>query len=373
MADTTRQFSPEERASFLGWRYGSTLDWASLILTEIGYPVAENRWFVDAVCGIFQRTKAHYPDAGVPISHSTLAKRGQRFKNKAQASELARAAIERHLEHARLRRVMVFDIERPKPHERKGRDKRAQTRYTDYLTPAAVWAQECEQRIKKADPAAWKGSQYRGQKRADILAEAVGMLPAFDSVEEMPADAQEARCVTCEKAREEGDDSPRYKKDCPGHTLPLGDYVAQRETLIAAERRRIIDRITDGRLVRAEEIDERLAALDAFYAREKKRLEKDYESTRAVLQGMRDTRLIRTLDFTDPEEISEEVDAMLGRDADGRDPAERPADWLAGLHTRGNVGLTPSVGSDDALSSSPSSGKRGFKGKAGVTPIEGVA
>ena len=43
MATPERQFSPEERASFLGWRFGSTLDWASVILTEIGYPVEENR------------------------------------------------------------------------------------------------------------------------------------------------------------------------------------------------------------------------------------------------------------------------------------------------------------------------------------------
>jgi hypothetical protein len=138
MATPERQFSPEERASFLGWRFGSTLDWASIILTEIGYPVEENRWFVDAVCGIYQRTKAHYKDQGVPIPHGALAKRAQRFKNKSQASDLVRSAIERDAEWSRLKRMMIFDVERPKPHERCGKDKRAATKYTDYLTPAAV-------------------------------------------------------------------------------------------------------------------------------------------------------------------------------------------------------------------------------------------
>jgi hypothetical protein len=240
MATPERHFSPEERASFLGWRFGSTLDWASIILTEIGYPVEENRWFVDAVCGVYQRTKAHYKDAGVPIPHGALAKRAQRFKNKSQASDLVRSAIERDAEWSRLKRMMIFDIERPKPHERMGKDKRAATKYTDYLTPAAVWAQGCEQSIKKADPAAWKNSKYRGEKRAEILAEAVKMLPAFESVKDMPPEKEKAE--------------PKEQT--------LSEYVEGQQARELAARRRIVDKVTDGELTDADEIDARLAALD---------------------------------------------------------------------------------------------------------------
>jgi uncharacterized small protein (DUF1192 family) len=331
MATPERQFSPEERASFLGWRFGSTLDWASIILTEIGYPVEENRWFVDAVCGVYQRSKAHYKDQGVPIPHGALAKRAQRFKNKSQASDLVRSALERDAEWSRLKRMMIFDIERPKPHERMGRDKRAATKYTDYLTPAAVWAQGCEQSIKRADPAAWKNSKYRGEKRQEILAEAVKMLPQFESVADMPPVKEKAE--------------PKEQT--------LSEYVEAQQARELAARRRIVDKVTDGELTDTDEIDARLAALDVYYSRAKAQLEKDYNSARAVLLGMRSTRLVTPLRFTDPEETAAEVEEKLGT-AVGE---TGPAGWLQDTifsHKKGKVGLTLLVEDENPLSGASS-------------------
>jgi uncharacterized small protein (DUF1192 family) len=356
MSTPVKQFSPEERASFLGWRFGSTLDWASIILTEIDYPVEENRWFVDAVCGVYQRAKAHYKDAGVPISHSALAKRANRYKNKAQASDLARAALERDAEWSRLKHMMIFDVERPKPHERMGRDKRAATKYTDYLTPAAVWAQGCEQSIKKADPAAWKNSKYRDEKRAEILAEAVKMLPSFEGAaeEELPAQMQEERCGACEvEAKHNGDDSPRFKKDCPGHPQTLTEYVEAQQAREMATRRRVVDKIAGETLTDTDEIDARLAALDTYYSRAKAQLEKDYASARAVLLGMRQTRLVTPVRFTDPEETAAEVGQKLGTAASETGPAGWLQDSLF-WHKKGKPHLTLLVEDENPLSGASS-------------------
>lgn len=344
MSREQKPFTPEERASYRGWRFGSTLDWSSRILVALDYPVTENRWYVDAVQGICQALKKRFPD-GVPISHSSLAKRAERFKNKAQASELSRSARERHLEHARLKRVMIFDVEVPKPRERKGKDKRAQTKYTDYLTPAAVWAQDCEKRVKDADPEAWKSPKYRGEKRAEIPAEAIKMLPSFEGAaeEELPAQMREERCGACEaEAKHNGDDSPRYKKDCPGHPQTLDEYVEAQQARELAARKRIVDKLAGEHLTDEEEIDERLAALDVYYARSKKQLEKDYASARAVLLGMRSTRLVTPVRFTDPEQVAAGVNEKLGTEAGKTGPARRLQDDLF-VHTRGKVGLTPSV------------------------------
>ncbi len=355
-------FTPEERASYRGWRFGSTLDMASRILAEIAYPVEENRWFVDAVQGICQQLKKHYPDR-VPITHSALAKRAKRFKNKAQASDLARAAIRRDLEWQRLRRLMVFDIERPKPRERKGRDKRAATKFTDYLTPAAVWAQDCEHRIKKANPEAWKSSKYRAEKRAEILAEAVKMLPSFKGVseDELPPSMREERCGACEaRAKENGDVTPKLKKDCPGHPQTRSEYVVAQQAREQAARRRIIDKLAGEHLTDTGEIDARLAELEVYYAHAKKQLEQDYASARAVLLGMRATRLVTPARFVDPEEVASDVDAKIGTQA-GR---EGPADWLPGFHKKGKAGLTLLVETSDPSSTSPSSVTTVYKGGA---------
>ncbi len=149
---TFKPFTPEERCSFLSWRFGSTLDWSSRILVETNYPVEELRWFVDAVQGICKGKECR-------IAHSTLATRAQRFKNAAQAKALTKRAIETNNEWSRLNRCMIFDIEAPKPGEREGKDKRARTRYTDYLTAAAVRAQESEHKVKKSDELRWKRIQ----------------------------------------------------------------------------------------------------------------------------------------------------------------------------------------------------------------------
>ncbi len=119
-----KPFTPEERASFLAYRFGSTLDWSSRILGEINYPAEELRWFVDAVQGICKGKERR-------IAHATIATRAQRFKNPSQAKALTKRAIEANNEWAGTARRMIFDIEAPKPSEREGKDKRARTRYTD--------------------------------------------------------------------------------------------------------------------------------------------------------------------------------------------------------------------------------------------------
>jgi hypothetical protein len=276
-------YSPEERAGYLAWKHGSTLDWSTKILVALNYPIAELRWFVDAVQGICKGKEAR-------IAHSTLAKRAQRFKNKGQAKALAKSAIEANRDWSRLRRCLIFDIEPPKPHEREGKDKRARTLYTDYLTPAAVWAQETEQKIKKADTERWKkDSKYRFGKREEILNEALTMLPNFERVEDMPAST-----------------APKENKP-----LSLSEYVEQRQSILLAENRRILDRVSEGDLYDADDIDERLAALEVYYARAQGELKESFESTRDVLIGLRKTRLQRAMDFTDIEEVMAPVDAIL--------------------------------------------------------------
>jgi len=359
MTQSSKPFTPEEKASYRGWMYGSTLDWASRILVAVGYPVAENRWYVDAVCGIHQQLKKRFPD-GVPISHSSLAKRAEKFKNKAQASELSRAARDRHLEHARLKRVVIFDIEIPKPRERKGKDKRAQTKYTDYLTPAAVWAQDCEKRIKDADRNAWKNSKYRGEKRREILAEAVKMLPSFEDAteDELPDVLREERCGACEViAKEAGDDTPKLKKDCPGHPLTMDELVKLQESKEVAARRRIMDILAGEHLTDETEIDARVAAVSAYYGRQKAQLEKDCKAAIRLLSGMRAARLVTPIRFRDAEEIADEVCERFGTETE----KEGPADWLFDTN-KGKADLTPSVQAGNPSSSPSSSGSNGFKG-----------
>jgi hypothetical protein len=332
-----KPFSPEERASFLAHRFGSQLDWASRILVEINYPVETARWFVDAVCGVCK---------GKPrrIAHATLATRAQRYRNPSQAKSLVKRAIEADREWSRTTRRMVFDIEMPKPHERDGAGKRERTLYTDYLTAAAVFAQESQEREKKANELRWKrDSKFRFEARAKILAEAVAMLPSFERVEDMPQTAQ-----------------PKEKQP-----LSISEYVEQREAILLAEKRRILDRLTDGDLVEVEEIDERIATLEASRRRVLHEVERDYASTLEVLRGLKKTRCVRAMSFIDPEEIAAEVDAMIetkgyAGDPLSRDEKDAPAEWLREVvepETKGIAG--------DPLSTSPLSGNNSYKGVAG--------
>jgi hypothetical protein len=336
-APSRQVFTPEERCSFLSWRFGSTLDWSSRILVEINYPVEEARWFVDAVQGICKGQERR-------IAHSTLATRGARFKNASQAKALVKRAITADREWSRLNRCMIFDIEAPKPNEREGKDKRARTRYTDYLTAAAVRAQESEHRVKKSDELRWKkDSKFRFETRQKILAKAVALLPKFDSVEEMPKTTQP-------------------KESQP---LPLTDYVEQRENILLAENRRVLDRICEGTLTEVDEIDARLASLEVFHQRALHELEKSYQSARDVLLGLRKTRCVRSMDFTDPEEAVAPVDEILATKGYAGvplsdDPAAVPADWLSEI-------VTTSPPAESVLfSASPLYGNTSTKGYAGV-------
>jgi putative DNA primase/helicase len=292
--EARKRFSPEARASYLSWKFGGTLDWCSAILREINYPVAELRWFVDAVQGLCKGKEMR-------IAHSTLAKRAQRFTNKAQASDLARRAIEANNEWARNHLRLVFDIERPRPGEMEGKDKRARTRYTDYLTPAAVWAQETEHKVKKSDEVKWKEDSK--EKRQEILREAVKMLPQFGNVADMPG-------VTPK------DPQP----------LSLSEYVKQREKIILAENNRILGRLCEpSDQITVEDIDERLAILDVTHEKAIHEIEKSYQSARAVLLGLKKTRLTRAMNFTDTEQVMAKFDA---RREEGRENAGIALNWL---------------------------------------------
>jgi hypothetical protein len=264
-------FTAEERASFLAYRFGSTLEWSSRILVAINYPY-DLRWFVDAVQGVCKGKERR-------IAHATLATRAQRFKNASQAKSLVLRAVEANNDWARLKMMMIFDIERPKPREMEGKEKRARTKYTDYLTPAAVWAQEAEQRAKKADEVRWKkDSKHRFLTRENILEDALKQLPGFECVEDMP-------------------DTTRKKDPEP---LPLREYVAARQDVMLAEHKRILGKLQDGEPVDVDEIDARLAALEVFYARSRKALGSGYESARAALLSMRESRCVRMMGLHRP-------------------------------------------------------------------------
>ncbi len=336
-APSRQVFTPEERCSFLSWRFGSTLDWSSRILVKINYPVEELRWFVDAVQGVCKGQERR-------IAHATLATRAARFKNTSQAKALVKRAITTDREWSRLHRRMIFDIEAPKPNEREGKDKRARTRYTDYLTAAAVRAQESEHRVKKSDELRWKkDSKFRFETRQKILAKAVALLPHFESVEDMPKTAQP-------------------KEPQP---LPLSDYVEQREQILLAENERVITRLCEGELTDVEDIEARLAALEVFYSRVRGEIEEKFNSARDVLLGLRNTRCVRAMDFTDPVEVAAQIDEIISAKgyADvplSDDPSDTPADWLSEI-------VTPEPRTATApLSASLLNGNSSTKGYAGV-------
>lgn len=347
-------FSPEERASFRAWRFGSTLDWCSLLLVEINYPV-ELRWFVDAVQGLCKGKEMR-------IAHSTLAKRAQRFKNKPQASELTRRAIEANNEWAQARRYMVFDIERPKPGEMEGKDKRARTQYTDYLTPAIVWAQETERVVKKADEVTWKrDTKYRLTKRREIMDEALKMLPGFERAEDMP-----------------GTDEPDEKTP-----LSMREYILQRERIALAEINRINTKAGGGEPVDIEDIDTRLALLEISYEKIAHANEKAFQSTRDILLGMKKTRLTRAMNFTDTEEVMADFDGKVAEGSiDARNQLDETLEELAPTHgddaqkaqKKGKTGdtLVDDAGEAEThavctTTDTAADGKYSFKGKTGDT------
>jgi hypothetical protein len=277
-----KTFTPEENASYRAWRFGSTLDWTTTILSELNYPIAENRWYVDSIQGICKGKEKR-------IAHSTLAKRAGKFINKSQSKELVKRARILNNEWARDRLYMIFDIQTPKPNEREGKEKRARTLYADYLTPAAVWAQDCEHRIKKADELRWKKDRdYRNEKREEILKEALKMLPSFDKAEHMPPDTEP-------------------KKSKP---LSLSEYVVQREKILLAEKKRILERIEQGELLDDAEIDARLATLEVSHERTMHEMEHEYRATKQYLLKLKNTRLARAADVgdIDREETPEEAE-----------------------------------------------------------------
>jgi putative DNA primase/helicase len=337
---TNRPFTPEERSSYMSWKFGGTLDWCNLMLCEINYPIAELRWFVDAVQGLCKGKEKR-------IAHSTIAKRAQRFKNKPQASDLTRRAIEANNEWARTHRCMIFDIERPKPGEMEGKDKRARTKYTDYLTPAAVWAQETAHKVKKADEVRWnKDAKYRCAKQQEILAEALKMLPTFERVADMPG-------------TDPKDPQP----------LSVSEYVEQREKILLAENRRVLDRVCDGELTDIDEIDSRLATLEVFHQRALHELEKSYQSARDVLLGLKKTRLTRAVNFTGADEVMAEFDEKVAqKGVADLTLVDAPNDTQAG-----QIGAPEKGKTDDPLLDPATTLFDHQKGKTGLTLVASVA
>jgi hypothetical protein len=299
---TFKQFTPEERASYRAHLFGSTLDWSSRILVEINFPAEEFRWFVDAVCGVCKGKERR-------IAHATLATRAQRFKNPAQAKALAKRAIDATKEWQRAHLRMIFDIESPKPGEREGKDKRARTRYTDYLTPAAVWAQEVEHRTKKTDELRWKkDAEYKRAEQRKILAAAINMLPSFERVEDLPPAS-----------------NPPEKKP-----LSISEYAEQRRAIMLAEDRRIHDRICEGDLTDEGEIKSRIATLEVHYSKAMHELKKSFETTHSYLSKLKSTRLARAAAFSyDPPEVVAEIDKIPAAKGDAGVPLSYPADGLA--------------------------------------------
>jgi hypothetical protein len=296
---TFKQYTPEERASYRAHLFGSTLDWSSRILVEINFPAEEFRWFVDAVCGVCKGKERR-------IAHATLATRAQRFKNPAQAKALAKRAIDATKEWQRAHLRMIFDIESPKPGEREGKDKRARTRYTDYLTPAAVWAQEVEHRTKKTDELRWKkDAEYRRAEQRKILAAAINMLPSFERVEDLPPAS-----------------NPPEKKP-----LSISEYAEQRRAIMLAEDRRIHDRICEGDLTDEGEIKSRIATLEVHYSKAMHELKKSFEATRSYLSKLKSTRLARAAAFSyDPPEVVAEIDKILAAKGYAGVPLSDPTD-----------------------------------------------
>lgn len=312
-----RIFTPEEKASYRAWLFGSTLDWNTRILVKLNYPVQEIRWFIDAVQGLCK-------GKSIRIAHSTLAKRAKRFKNTSQAKALAKRAIEENNEWARLHRSMVFDIESPRPNEREGKDKRARTLYTDYLTPAAVWAQEAEHKVKKSDEVRWKkDAKYRISKQDEILSEALNMLPTFQCAGDMP-------------------EGTKKKEKKP---FTLSEYVAQRESILLAENRRILGKVVEGDLIDAEEIDARLATLEVFHLRALHEIEKSYKSTRDVLLGLKATRLTRAANLGD---LDKETASDSSDEAPSKGNAGIPLNTNGEPVIKGNAGIPLSVAPEEA-------------------------
>lgn len=277
-----RVYTPEERQSWLTWRFGSTLDWRNLILSELGFP-GDLYWLIDAIEGVAKGKP------NVPISHAVLAKRVEKYKNKGQAKQLVTRARDYYFEWARGKKCLPIDIEIPKPHERAGGGKRAKTKYTVYVTPAAVWAAELEQKFKKQDQIKWKrDTKFRLEKRREILREALKMIPNFEDLKDMPTDVQ-----------------PKEPK-----TLDLSAYIAQRQKIELAENERILSRLYESETVSADEIDDRLAKLDVYQKNTIGEIEKKCEHARAILLDLKATRLQRALNLGDEYHESETAESV---------------------------------------------------------------
>ncbi|MDQ3687526.1 MAG: bifunctional DNA primase/polymerase, partial [Acidobacteriota bacterium] len=161
------------------------------------------------------------------------------------------------------------------------------------------------------------------------------MLPSFERAEDMPPGAQP-------------------KESQP---MSLSEYAEQRRNIMLAENRRVHDRLCDGALTDVEEIDARIATLEVHYSKALHELKKSFESTRDVLTGLRSTRLVRAMDFTDPLEAVAPVDEILAAKGIAgvplSDPAETPADWLRETietETKGAAGVPLSAPSAEDLS-----------------------
>lgn len=180
-----------------------------------------------------------------------------------------------------------------------GEPLRAATKFIDLVKPIAD-----EAVMRARNSALWR--EHPGKALAAQVAWAVSQLsrhPEYTT----PGEARDG-------------DAPEEKSG--GFTI--SEYVKSREDKLLAEERRITDKLKSDEPTDVDEIDARIAALEVHYARVRKQLEAQYESTRAALLSLRDSRCRRAMDFTDPERVAADVDARIAEPK----PDGPPASWL---------------------------------------------
>jgi len=170
------------------------------------------------------------------------------------------------------------------------------TKFIDHLLPVA---DEAVQRARAS--VQWRGDAKQNFKSHPGLALAAQVEWAVKQLSRHPE----------YKAPDEVEDAA----DDPGEQLSPADkiarYVAGRQVVLLAEHTRVLNRLKEGEPTDVDEIDARLASLDVYFAHVSTEVKKGYTSAREQLLRLRETRLTRAMDFTDPEDIRREVDEQI--------------------------------------------------------------